>query len=85
MRAAEIAKACGGAYRSGSWWRCVCPVHGSRTGRGTTLSLRDGEAGHGIDTERSSDGKPRSESAKRVNGQNSGSRAGAGVGYGTVK
>jgi len=61
------------------------PLHGSRDGRGTTLSLRNGEAGHGIDTERSNDGKPRSESAKRVNGQNSGSRAGAGVGYGTVK
>jgi len=45
MRAAEIATACGGAYRSGSWWRCVCPVHGSRTGRGTTLSLRDGDYG----------------------------------------
>jgi putative DNA primase/helicase len=45
MRAAEIAKACGGVYRSGPWWRCVCPVHGSRTGRRTTLSLRDGDYG----------------------------------------
>ena len=45
MRAAEIAKACGGAYRSSSWWRCVCPVHLSRTGRSTTLSLRDGDYG----------------------------------------
>lgn len=45
MRAAEIAKACSGAYRSGAWWRCVCPCHGSRTGRSTTLSLRDGDYG----------------------------------------
>jgi hypothetical protein len=38
--ASEIAKALGGAHRSGEWWRCRCPVHSSR---GATLGLRDGE------------------------------------------
>lgn len=41
MTAAEIARALGGARRCGRWWRCVCPVHGSRTGRSLTLALRD--------------------------------------------
>lgn len=41
MTAAGIAAALGGARRSGQWWRCVCPVHGSRTGRSLTLALRD--------------------------------------------
>lgn len=45
MTAAEIAAACGGARCSGEWWRCVCPVHGSRTGRSLTLALRDGDRG----------------------------------------
>jgi phage/plasmid primase-like uncharacterized protein len=38
MIAAEIAAALGGAKRSAAWWRCRCPVHGSR---GPTLALRD--------------------------------------------
>jgi putative DNA primase/helicase len=38
----EIATALGGAYQSCGWWRCRCPVHGSR---GSTLALRDGERG----------------------------------------
>jgi hypothetical protein len=38
MTAAEIAATLGGACRSGAWWRCRCPVHGSR---GATLALRD--------------------------------------------
>jgi putative DNA primase/helicase len=42
--AAAIASALGGA-RSGTWWRCVCPVHGSRTGSSATLALRDGGLG----------------------------------------
>jgi hypothetical protein len=37
--AAAIAKALHG-FRSGQWWRCPCPVHGSR---GATLALRDGD------------------------------------------
>ena len=41
MTAAEIAQALGSARRSGLWWRCVCPVHGSRIGRSLTLALRD--------------------------------------------
>ena len=41
MTAAQIAAALGGARRSGAWWRCVCPVHGSRTGRSLSLALRD--------------------------------------------
>jgi len=45
MTAAEIAVALGAASRSGAWWRCVCPVHGSRTGRSATLGLRDGDRG----------------------------------------
>jgi putative DNA primase/helicase len=45
MITAEIAAALGAAQRCGQWWRCVCPVHGSRTGRTPTLSLRDGERG----------------------------------------
>jgi putative DNA primase/helicase len=40
MTAGEIAAALGGAHRSGPWWRCRCPVHGSR---GATLALRDGD------------------------------------------
>ncbi|MGH7089298.1 MAG: toprim domain-containing protein [Stellaceae bacterium] len=43
--AATIAAALGRAQRSGSWWRCLCPVHGSRTGRSATLALRDGPDG----------------------------------------
>lgn len=42
IAAAEIAAALGGACRSGSWWRCRCPVHDSR---GATLALRDGDHG----------------------------------------
>jgi putative DNA primase/helicase len=42
MTAPEIARMLGGACRSGGWWRCRCPVHGSR---GSTLALRDGERG----------------------------------------
>jgi putative DNA primase/helicase len=38
----EIARALGGALRSGEWWRCRCPVHDSG---GATLGLRDGERG----------------------------------------
>jgi putative DNA primase/helicase len=45
MNAAEIAAVLGPAYRSGQWWRCVCPVHGSRTGHSVTLALRDGPRG----------------------------------------
>lgn len=45
MTAAVIAQAPGIAYRSGNWWRCVCPAHGSRTGRGATLALRDADYG----------------------------------------
>lgn len=41
MTAARVAAALGGARRSGHWWRCVCPIHGSRTGRSLTLALRD--------------------------------------------
>jgi hypothetical protein len=41
--AEKIACALGAASGSGAWWRCVCPVHGSRTGRSTTLALRDGD------------------------------------------
>jgi putative DNA primase/helicase len=42
MTAAEIAAALGRAHRSGDWWRCRCPFHGSR---GPTLALRDGDRG----------------------------------------
>jgi putative DNA primase/helicase len=42
MSAADIAKALGNTQRSGGWWRCRCPVHGSA---GATLALRDGERG----------------------------------------
>jgi hypothetical protein len=42
LSAAEIAVALGAASRSGSWWRCRCPVHG---GAGAALGLRDGERG----------------------------------------
>jgi putative DNA primase/helicase len=45
MNAAEIAAVLGPAYRCGQWWRCVCPVHGSRTGLSATLALRDGPRG----------------------------------------
>lgn len=43
--AAEIARVLGGARRSGGWWRAVCPIHGSRTGRSATLAFRDGDRG----------------------------------------
>jgi hypothetical protein len=42
VNASEIAAALGGAHRSGSWWRCRCPVHLSR---GPTLALREGARG----------------------------------------
>jgi putative DNA primase/helicase len=42
MIAADIARALGGASRSGGWWRCRCPIHASS---GPTLALRDGERG----------------------------------------
>jgi hypothetical protein len=45
MKAEQIAKAIGTAHRSGKWWRCICPVHGSRTGDSTTLAVRDGDRG----------------------------------------
>ena len=45
MTAAEIAAVLGAAGHSGEWWRCLCPVHGSRTGRSATLALSDGERG----------------------------------------
>ena len=45
MSAAEIAMALGVAIRSGQWWRCICPVHGSRTGHSATLALRNGGRG----------------------------------------
>jgi hypothetical protein len=43
--AAQIARALGAARRSDKWWRCVCPMHGSRTGRSATLAPRDGDRG----------------------------------------
>lgn len=45
MTAGKVARALGAAQRSGRWWRCLCPVHGSRTGRSASLALRDGEGG----------------------------------------
>jgi hypothetical protein len=39
--AEAIAAALGGA-RSGKWWRCMCPVHNSRS---ASLALRDGPRG----------------------------------------
>src|SRR5215472_3374498 len=45
MMADQIAAALGAAQRSGRWARCICPVHGSRTGRSATLALRDGGRG----------------------------------------
>jgi putative DNA primase/helicase len=42
VNAAEVAARLGHAYRSGSWWRCRCPVHSSA---GATLSLKDGNWG----------------------------------------
>lgn len=42
MTASKIAIALGGTCRSGRWWRCRCPVHGSHS---ATLALRDGEQG----------------------------------------
>jgi putative DNA primase/helicase len=45
MRAADIAAALGHGRQSGGWWRCVCPVHRSRTGSSLTLALRDGHRG----------------------------------------
>jgi len=41
MTARGIASALGNARRAGQWWRCVCPVHGSRTGHSLSLALRD--------------------------------------------
>jgi hypothetical protein len=41
MTADKIAASLGNARRCGRWWRTVCPVHGSRTGRSLTLALRD--------------------------------------------
>jgi hypothetical protein len=40
--AADIASGLGATRQSGQWWRCRCPVHGSR---GATLALRDGDRG----------------------------------------
>src|SRR4051812_8297564 len=40
MSAEALAHALGGAYRSGSWWRCRCPVHHSNS---ATLAVRDGK------------------------------------------
>src|SRR3954454_2562525 len=45
MKAPDLAKKLGAARRSGKWWRCLCPVHGSRTGDSATLALRDGDRG----------------------------------------
>jgi hypothetical protein len=42
VNAGEIAARLGEAYRSGSWWRCRCPVHVSAS---VTLALRDGDWG----------------------------------------
>jgi putative DNA primase/helicase len=43
VNAAEtIASALGGAYPSGGWWRCRCPVHQSN---GSTLALRNAPQG----------------------------------------
>lgn len=42
VSAATIAAALGKTCRSGTWWRCRCPVHASR---GSTLALRDGKWG----------------------------------------
>ena len=42
MIAADIARALGAEYRSGAWWRCRCPAHGSA---GASLALRDGDRG----------------------------------------
>ena len=42
VNAAELAARLGQAYRSGSWWRCRCPVHGSAR---ATLALKDGDWG----------------------------------------
>jgi putative DNA primase/helicase len=45
MSAATIARALGAAQRCGQWWRCICPVHGSRSGHSASLALRDGGGG----------------------------------------
>ena len=42
MTASAIAATLGGAYRSGAWWRCRCPAHGSLS---AALALRDGKRG----------------------------------------
>src|SRR5436305_1731898 len=42
VTAATIAATLGGAHRSGAWWRCRCPVHGSSR---ASLALRDGARG----------------------------------------
>ena len=50
MSAAEmIAMALQGQRSGNGWWRCVCPVRGSRTGRSPTLALRDGNRGLIVD------------------------------------
>jgi putative DNA primase/helicase len=45
VTAGDIASGLGAAQQSGAWWRCICPLHGSRTGRSVTLALRDGDRG----------------------------------------
>ena len=42
LTAADTARALGGGASSGSWSRCVCPIHG---GDRLTLALRDSEQG----------------------------------------
>jgi putative DNA primase/helicase len=42
MTAERIARALGNSGRSGEWWRCRCPVHGSRS---AALALRAGDRG----------------------------------------
>ena len=45
MLADKIAMALVTAHRSVERWRCIRPVHGSRTGRSLTLPERDGDPG----------------------------------------
>jgi putative DNA primase/helicase len=46
VTAAEVAVSLGGPVRrSGRWWRCICPVHRSRTGRSLTLAMHDDRYG----------------------------------------
>ena len=42
MIAQAVARALGGAFRSGEWWRCRCPAHNSRS---SSLALREGRSG----------------------------------------